>query len=176
MKMIALEAGVSFGLVAHYFGNKESVFIAAGESLVLELLKTLRDRRDEAASGHAQVCAFVAQYLRFTKDHAETFPILLHFSPFSVTTVTVDRTRIAETFRRIIADIEALVRKGLADGSIADLPPVETAFSVYALIVGAVRTTLIARYDIPHLYDQTVDFVARALAATKELSHDSIQT
>ncbi len=38
MKMIAEEAGVAFGLVAHHFGDKEKLFITAGFDMVGRLM------------------------------------------------------------------------------------------------------------------------------------------
>lgn len=164
MKMIAQEAGVAFGLVAHYYGNKESLFITAGFTMVDDLLAAVRGRTAAAADGLDAVRLFVQGYLDFTLANRRTFPILIRCSPFSDVELPSEREHIAAKFREIIATIQEFVRQGQSDGSIsASLPEEETAFLVYANIVGAVRTKLITPYEIPGLYAETGRYVVRAL-------------
>jgi len=169
MKMIAQEAGVAFGLVAHYFGNKENLFITAGFAMVDDLLDYLRQQTLGAGSGLDGLRLFVEGYLAFTLTRRNTFPILIRCSPFSDVELPAERERIAAKFMEIIRSIRSFVRQGQADGSIsASLPLEETAFLVYANIVCTVRTTMITPYEVPGLYAETVRYVVRALGSTVE--------
>lgn len=169
MKMIAQQAGVAFGLVAHYYGNKESLFITAGFAMVDDLLAAVRQKTDDAYSGLDAVRLFVQSYLAFTLENRRTFPILIRCSPFSDVELPSERERIATKFMEIIRCIQEFVRQGQADGSIDPaLPEEETAFLIYANIVGAVRTNMITPYSVPGLYAETVRYVTRALGGKVE--------
>jgi AcrR family transcriptional regulator len=168
MKMISELAGVGFGLAAHHFGNKERLFMAAGQDMVDQLLAEVTARADAQATGLEAVEAFLRRYLDFTLDHRETFPILLRWSPFTEVAAKVDRQAIADKFGEIIEAMRQRVARGVADRSIRELEPEATAFALYALVVGAVRTRIIAPYDPPRLYAETIDFAVRSLAAVPD--------
>ncbi len=171
MKMIAQEAGVAFGLVAHYYGNKESLFITAGFSMIDDLLAFVSRKTRPARNGLDGVRLFVESYLAFTLEHRKIFPVLIRCSPFSDVELPSERERIADKFMEIIRAIQTFVRQGQQDGSInPDLPEAETAFLVYSNIVGAVRTTMITPYDVPGLYAETVRYVVRSLGVAAESS------
>lgn len=169
MKMIAQEAGVAFGLVAHYYVNKESLFITAGFAMIDDLLVAVRGKTADARNGLEGVRLFVEAYLDFTLQNRQTFPILIRCSPFSDVELPAERERIATKFMDIIDGIRVFVRQGQVDGSIdSSLPEEETAFLVYANIVGAVRTSMITPYDVPGLYHETVRYVVRAIGGKAE--------
>lgn len=168
VKMVAEKADVAFGLVAHYYGSKESLFIAAGDDMVLRMLDAVRHVASNAATGVQAVHAFIRRYLDFTLEHRSTFPILLRCSPFSDVRLDLDRQRITDSFTALIAELQQHVERGIADGTIKDLPPKEIAFAIYANIVGAVRTRFISPYDVPTLYDESIRFVMRSIASAPE--------
>ncbi len=165
IKMIAERAGVAFGLVSHYFGGKDNLFLAAGSDMVNTLLDVIRTGSKETESGLEAIRAFIQLYLGFTVKNHETFLILLHCSPFSVTKVDTDMSEIAEKFMDLIDEIEAYLKRGVADGSIRPLPTRLTAYTIYGAIVGAVRTKFLARYDVPDIFEETVAFTIRSIAA-----------
>ncbi len=108
-------------------------------------------------------------YLQFTLENEKTFPTVIRCSPFSDDNPDLDRQRIGAKFRELIDIIEEILRRGVEDGSIADLPLTQTAFMVYGNIVGAVRTRFLAPYEIPGLYDEACDFVMRSVCAPSAL-------
>ncbi len=165
MKMIAERAEVAFGLVAHYYGNKDALFVEAGLRMVTTLLETVRHEARGTATGLAGVESFVRRYLEFTLEHAGTFTILLRCSPFSDVRLAMDRQSITDTFADLIAELQGHLERGQTDGSIRRLPPRETAFVIYSNIVGAVRTRFIAPYEVPGLYGETLRFIVRSIAA-----------
>ncbi len=65
--------------------------------------------------------------------------------------------------------VEEILRRGIEDGSVVDLPVTQTAFMVYANIVGAVRTRFLTPYDIPGLYDEACDFIMRSVCTPKDV-------
>jgi len=163
MKMVAEEAEVASGLVFHYFDNKENLFMAAGSELIDTMILYLRDRIADSANGCEALGAFVEAYLEFTIVNEKTFPTLIRCSPFSDDNPDLDRKKIGAKFRELIDMVEEILRRGIEDGSIVDLPVTQTAFMVYANIVGAVRTRFLTPYEIPGLYDEARDFILRSV-------------
>lgn len=163
MKMVAEQANVASGLVFHYFDSKEKLFMVAGSELIDTMILALRDKIADSANGCRALGVFVKAYLDFTIENEKTFPTVIRCSPFSDDNPDLDRKKIGAKFKELIDMIEEILRRGIEDGSIVDLPVTQTAFMVYANIVGAVRTRFLTPYDIPGLYDEACDFIMRSV-------------
>ncbi|MEJ5242760.1 MAG: TetR/AcrR family transcriptional regulator [Desulfomicrobiaceae bacterium] len=169
IRMISREAQVAFGLVAHHFGNKENVFLAAGAALIDEVLAFIRARSPEVATGAKALECFVGLYFTFTQEHRDIFPTLIRCSPFSDDNPGLDRQRIGRKFQELIAEIESLVRRGQADGSLmVDADPHAMALFVYAAMVGAVRTVFLAGFADATFFDAARSFILRAAGARED--------
>lgn len=168
VKQVAERAGVAFGLVAHYFGNKETLFLTAGFDMADRLLARLRKATDASPTGLEAVAAFVSTYLGYTEEHRRRFPVLIRCSPFSDVPNMLDRERIAAKFQEIFAVIQRCVARGVQDGTIRGVPEEETAALVFSNIMGAVRTRFLTPYALPGLYRETVRYVVRSLATDVE--------
>ncbi|WP_419787864.1 TetR/AcrR family transcriptional regulator [Pseudodesulfovibrio sp.] len=164
MKMVAEKAGVASGLVFHYFDNKENLFMVAGSDLIKTMIEDIRKAISVAHNGREALGLFVEAYLGFTLNEAKTFPTLLRCSPFSDDNPDLDRQKIGAKFREIINIIEAILQRGILDGSIAELPVAQTAFLIYGSILGAVRTKFLAPYDVPGLYAEAQRFIVRSVS------------
>lgn len=165
VKMISERAGVAFGLVSHYFGSKEELFVTAGVALVDDLMNYLIQEIRKAESGIEGVQLFMKSYLSYTLQHRNTFPVLLRCSPFSDVQIDMDRTRISIKFQQLLNIIRECVERGIEDGSIRDLSIDDTTTIVYSNIVGTVRTRFLSPYDLPNLYEETTEFVVRSIKA-----------
>lgn len=165
MRMIAEKAGVAFGLVSHYFGNKENLFLVAGHEMIDAMLVAIREDIAVARNGLEAVDIFVMSYLRFTQTHRATFPTLIRCSPFSDDNPHLDRQKIAAKFSELIREIEINLERGIADGSITSLPVRDSAHMIYAAIVGAVRTVFLTPFGNPGLFEEARRFISRSIAA-----------
>lgn len=163
MKMVAEQAGVASGLVFHYFDSKENLFMVAGSELIDTMLIVLRDKTGNSKNGCDALNSYVTAYLNFTIENEKTFPTIIRCSPFSDDNPDLDRKRIGAKFKELIDMIEEFLRRGIEDGSIVDLPVAQTAYMVYANIVGAVRTRFLTPYDVPGLYEEAGDFILRSI-------------
>lgn len=170
MKMVAEEAGVASGLVFHYFDSKENLFMVAGSELIDTMIIVLRDRIQDSPNGCEALGRFVKTYLDFTIENEKTFPTIIRCSPFSDDNPDLDRQKIGAKFKELIDMVEEILRRGIEDGSIVDLPVTQTAFMVYANIVGAVRTRFLTPYDIHGLYEEARDFIMRSVCTIGENS------
>lgn len=163
MKMVAEQAGVASGLVFHYYESKENLFMVAGSELIDTMIRVLHEKTADCATGFDALGAFVKAYLDFTIENEMTFPTVIRCSPFSDDNPELDREKIGAKFRELIDMIEECLRRGIEDGSIADLPVTQNAFMVYANIVGAVRTRFLTPYEIDGLYDEAREFIMRSV-------------
>lgn len=169
MRMIAERAGVAFGLVSHYFGNKEKLFLVAGHEMIDAMLVVIRQDMQKAENGLQAVDIFVASYLSFTLANRATFPTLIRCSPFSDDNPHLDRQKIGVKFEELIREIEANLRRGMDDGTIARVPVRDCALMIYASMVGAVRTVFLSPFGEPGLFDETRRFILRSLRTRPEV-------
>lgn len=163
MKDVSTRANVSFGLVSHYFGNKQDLFLAAGSAMVDSLIEHLRQATGKAKNGLDAINNYMTAYFDFTNAHRNTFPVLLRCSPFSHIEPGVDASRVAEKFQVIIDTIRECVSMGITDGSIRELPVEETSLIIYGNIVGAVRTKLLTPYGTDNIFAESTKHTLRSL-------------
>jgi AcrR family transcriptional regulator len=163
MRMIAERAGVAFGLVSHYFGNKEKLFLVAGHEMIDAMLLGIRRDMEAAKNGLQAVDIFVNSYLSYTLANRATFPTLIRCSPFSDDNPHLDRQKIGVKFEELIREIEVNLERGIADGTIVQVPVKDCALMIYAAMVGAVRTVFLSPFGQPGLFEETRRFIQRSL-------------
>jgi len=163
MRMIAERAGVAFGLVSHYFGNKEKLFLVAGHEMIDAMLLGIRRDMEAAKNGLQAVDIFVNSYLSYTLANRATFPTLIRCSPFSDDNPHLDRQKIGVKFEELIREIEVNLERGIADGTIVQVPVKDCALMIYAAMVGAVRTVFLSPFGEPGLFEETRRFIQRSL-------------
>jgi AcrR family transcriptional regulator len=174
MKMIAEEAGVAFGLVAHHFGDKENLFITAGFDMISRLMATVQAEAAEAPSGYDALTPFVRSYLQFTLDNPDTFPVLIRCSPFGELGGDTHKLQVAEKFDLIFDAITVHLRRGMEDGSIRKAPLRKTALLLYGNILTAVRTHFITPYKFAGLYEETVRYIQHAVVNPEGLGREAV--
>lgn len=163
VKDVAGRADVSFGLVSHYFGSKQELFLAAGFDMADRLIVRLSETTEQAENGIEAIRAYMSAYFDFTEEHRTGFPVLLRCSPFSHMEPGVDGAKVAEKFSVFIDLLKRCVSRGIEDGSIRSLPTEQTALIIYGNIVGSVRTSLLSPYESDNLFAETINHVERSL-------------
>lgn len=164
LKMVADHAGVASGLVSHYYGNKDNLFLESGGALIDQMLGILTDKAKTGSTGLESLAIFIQAYFDFTAANRSTFPTLLRSSPFSDEYPHLDRTHIAEKFKALIIQIEEYLKQGMKDGSVREIPLKQTPFLIYGHIVGAVRTEFLTPFEIPDLFKEACQFIVRSVA------------
>jgi len=163
VKDVANRADVSFGLVSHYFGSKQELFLAAGFDMADRLVAQLTEATAEETNGLEAIQRYMTAYFNFTEEHRNRFSILLRCSPFSHMETGLDAEKVAEKFSIFIDELKRCVSLGIEDGSIRDLPLEETALIIYGNIVGSVRTSLLTPYESGNIFAETIKHVMRSL-------------
>lgn len=164
-KKISERAGVALGLLTHHYGNKEKLFLAAGIDVLERFLHVLRTATDSGRTGYESTVNFCRAYLQFSIDPDSNWLVLVRCSPYSDMKTKSDRDTMNEMFNQVPKVLEMQLQRGVEDGSIRPLDPAETAQVIISIMVGTNRTRLLTPYASPHLYDETIEFVSRAIKA-----------
>ncbi|HCF05871.1 MAG TPA: TetR/AcrR family transcriptional regulator [Desulfomicrobiaceae bacterium] len=164
-KKIAQEAGVALGLLTHYFGTKERLFLAAGLDVLHDLIRTEEAALAQAQTGLEAVRIFAETYFAFATDPDRHFLILIRCSPFSDLKGMAEREVMERDFHKLYLLLEEALAKGVADGSIRPVDPLRTSRVIFCNLVGGVRHHLLTPYATATLLNDLVDFVINGIAA-----------
>lgn len=165
-KRISERAGVALGLLTHHYGNKEKLFLAAGMDVLETFLGVLRQATSNSDTGKEAVIAFCRAYLDFSVDLDSNWLVLVRCSPYSDMKAGEDRDIMFRKFAEVHSVLEQQLQRGMEDGSIPTLSATATAQVIVSLMVGANRTRVLTpyAYTVPRLYEETLQFVERALS------------
>lgn len=164
-KKISDRAGVALGLLTHHYGNKEKLFLASGLDVLENFNAFLENAVKDAPDGHTAVMRFCRAYLDFSLDKDSSWLVLVRCSPYSDMKTGADRDLMDARFSRIPALLADLLETGMRDGSIVKMNSEAWAQVIVSLMVGANRTMLLTPYAPVGLYEDVLDFVARAIRA-----------
>jgi len=171
---VARAAGVAYGLVYHYFRNKdellESVF-AEQWTILINALKAIDEGPGPASEKLAHVCGFVL-------DVYKTAPTAVRVLILEVTR-TPNALRAGstpQTFSAAVGLVADIVRQGQQAGELrADVEPVVAAASVLGslemaltgLVMGLVRPAAPTEDEIDRVKDQLVALLLAGLRAPR---------
>ncbi|EPR32430.1 transcriptional regulator, TetR family [Alkalidesulfovibrio alkalitolerans DSM 16529] len=162
--MISQRAGVAMGLLAHHYGNKEKLFLAAGMDVLESLLARLRSAIEDSPSGAESVRRFCRAYLDACLDPDDHFLVLIRCSPYSDMKTREDRETMTTKFSEVWTMLEACVSEGMRDGTLEPGDARLATQFVSCSLVGAVRTLSLTPYPAQGLPEEVIDRIALALA------------
>ncbi len=162
-KKISQKAGVALGLLTHHYGNKEKLFLAAALDVLEHFLKVLRKATAQGQTGYDSVLNFCKAYLDFSIDKNSNWLVLVRCSPYSDMKTKTDHDIMTKSFQQVYDELEIHLRRGIEDGSIAQLDSAETARVIISLMVGVNRTRVLTPYAGENLYEEALYFVERAI-------------
>lgn len=162
-KKIAERAGVAMGLMTHHFGNKEKLFLACGLEVLENFLVRLREATARAEDGHEAIMNFCRAYLDFSIEPESNWLVLVRCSPYSDMKTTADRNIMNEKFLEIHDVLIDAIKRGIEDGSVVRVDPLQTATIIVSLMVGVNRTRVLTPYAPEGFYEQALHFVERAI-------------
>ncbi len=171
---VARRAGVAYGLVYHYFQNKdellESVF-AEQWTILLHALEAIRSGPGTGLEQLASVCRFVLDVFRTAPDAVRVLILEVARAPDSLRTGSTRQT--FETAVRIISE---MVRHGQEQGEIRrEIDPMVAAASLLGaieltltgLVLGILGGPTPSEQEIERLQRQVVATVLGGLGATR---------
>ena len=163
-KRIAEKSGVALGLITHYFGSKEKLFVASSLSILDELEQAAIAGGKGKSSGIEAAMGFVAAYFAFTLKAGQDFMILVRCSPYSDLKGDVNKDDIVKRFEGMINELARLLKMGMEDKSVIRADPFRLATVIFASIVGSVRTRLLSPYCPDNYLEEALAFIRRAVA------------
>lgn len=162
-KRIAEKSGLALGLITHYFGSKENLFVESSMSILETVCDALEEATSVTPTGLDAVEAFAAVYWDFAKSKPVDFMILVRCSPYSDLKDDIARDDVIKRFEELVASLRQHIERGQADGSIVRKDPELLANAVFSTLVGGVRTLMLSPYCPDGFYEEALQYVRRAL-------------
>lgn len=138
---IAAEAGISQGLVYHYFPNKAALFTAVVEDALRESAEATREALERPGPAWERVERLVERLIDGVLARPES-PLVIT-QAFATRAVPAAARAATEEFGvRTHRDIVALIAQGQAEGTVVAGNPVELSFALTACIQGIALSRL----------------------------------
>jgi AcrR family transcriptional regulator len=145
---IAADAGVSQGLVYHYFPNKEALFGEIVEGALREAARLASSAARRSGSAWQRLEYLCEEMLDGVRDQPEYVLVILQAFT-SAAAPQQARSAVAESGGEAFADIIGLIAQGQAEGSVAAGDPVELAIALTACVQGLALARLQGGSDMP---------------------------
>ncbi|MFW5486996.1 MAG: TetR/AcrR family transcriptional regulator [Desulfovibrio sp.] len=162
-KKIAESSGLALGLITHYFGSKENLFVQSSLSILDTVQEELEKATSVAPNGLEAVVSFARVYLEFARSRSSDFLILVSCSPYSDLKNSIAKDDMTQIFEHLVNRLREHIEAGQADGSVVQENSFQLANSVFATLVGGVRTIMLASYCPEGFYDATLRYIRRAV-------------
>jgi AcrR family transcriptional regulator len=132
---LAAQAGVSQGLVYHYFPNKEALFAEIVEGALRETARLAAEAAQRSGSAWQRLEYLCEQMLAGVRDQPEYVLVILQAFT-SAAAPQQARTALADYGAGSFGDIVGLIAQGQAEGSVPAGDPIEVAIAFTACIQG----------------------------------------
>jgi AcrR family transcriptional regulator len=144
MEQVARAAGLSKRSVYLYFKNKDELFIAVASEGISHLQERLAALDLEAAPVEELMAATTRVYLAFAHDEPEFFRIIFRDTTAEMMQkVSLElRQRVAEQERACLDVVAQIVARGIDEGIIPPVDPVETAVIFWGTVTGIILLSL----------------------------------
>ncbi len=153
LKEVGELAGYSRGLASARFGNKAALFAFIVRAVSEEWLDSLR-ATVRAQVGLEAICAATDAHYYFVRDGAHRIRAFYSLWFDSIGPDAALKQTIAHVHERRQRDIEAWIRRGIAEGSVAaEVPVTAVAQQFCAAIIGIVYQWLVRPDALDHIRD-----------------------
>jgi AcrR family transcriptional regulator len=163
-KKIAKEAGVTEGLIAHHFGNKEKLFLQVERTILRDLHDKLEESLFYSSDGLGAVTNFIKCFLKYSVDNREWFTTLLRCSPFLLEAGPKENKAITIECERIFRLLKDSVARGIEDETVKECDPHMTAYILFSTMIGATRANNIRLNTPADFYPEIVTFFRNTLS------------
>ncbi|PTL79334.1 TetR/AcrR family transcriptional regulator [Vitiosangium sp. GDMCC 1.1324] len=156
MTDLATAAGISYGLVYHYFPDKEAVFLTLVEEAVQGGIQLLTDARSAPGSPWEQLHAVCSRMLEEARENS-SFLLILVQAQACENLPTEGEQSLARHTARFLQLLVELIEDGQRAGQVVDVPAGELARTFLATVEGLALTRLIKpRSNLPFPSADTV--------------------
>ncbi len=157
---VAAQAGISHGLVYHYFSEKESIFAAVVEETVEEWEALVERSKEQPGTAWDQLVYLCSQMISGLQREPDYLLVIVHaFTEDSAPRAV--RDALERYNRQISEQLTAMIEEGQRIGAVAPGAPTELARALIAMVQGlAISRVMRAGDELPSL-----DVVLRILRA-----------
>ncbi|MGZ3474652.1 MAG: TetR/AcrR family transcriptional regulator [Polyangiales bacterium] len=161
---IAAEAGISHGLLFHYFPTKRALYVAALRVAADQLLRETLTQSE--APPHERLLQGLDAYFRFVEEHARAYATLIRgvgSDPVATQLVEATRAEFIENIRGHFAPLTAVA---------ADPGEIRAALRGWIGLVEALSLDWIEHRDVPR--DARIALAVRGLVAVFPAAADAL--
>jgi len=139
---VAAEAGISHGLVYHYFPEKESLFAATVEEAMQGWQGLVTLARKQPGEPWDRLVYLCTEMITGLREAPEYLLVLVHANTEDATPSAV-RDLFRRHQRQTLADIAAMIEEGQRAGQVAPGAPVELTLALIAIVQGLAINRLV---------------------------------
>ena len=143
MQHIAAEAGVSQGLIYHYFPDKNALFTTIVEGALRETASLTARERQGQGSAWQRLERLCQVMLAGVIEYPEYPLVIVH--AFTIAAPEEARKAVENNGRQALRDLVALVQEGQREGTVVTGDPVELALAFTATLQGVALSRLQAK-------------------------------
>ena len=165
---IAEKAGVAEGLIFHHFKNKAGILTHILVELSEEYIQGIDNLVEDTPNGLEAILATIRFHFEFAVDRTKELAVLLRDFPVDLTKPHLEVGRIlSERLTLTLQQIQKSIERGQKDGSIRNVPVMESAYIIRGMLNGVSRLgfQLDGISESPGFCENVVDFCQRSLSS-----------
>ena len=141
---ISGKAGVAFGLIRHYYKNKNNLYAVAVVDAMNAAHQYIVEGTSDAKSGLDALLKGVYAYIEFIDSDASKGKLLVSAEPEKIVE-SENRNSVVNGFdESIVSLFSGFIARGVDDRSIRDIDPKHNALVVLGLLHGASQVSVLA--------------------------------
>jgi len=140
---VCRRAGVTKGAFYHHFESKQAVFLELLDHWLEDMDARLDAFAGQTSDVPAQLVAMTGVLGHVLTSAREQLPIYLEYLTQALRDPALRQATVSPYYR-FHARIADMIRRGIAEGSLQDVPPEATASTILALVMGLLMQALLA--------------------------------
>ncbi len=165
---IAQKAGVAQGTVFHHYQNKENLLVAICDELIETYIAGMRKAADGDGTGWEALERVLIYNRGFRKERYESIVVATRETRM----LEEEDKGLHEHFCGLMGQVVQVksqcIEKGIADGSIREVPVHITALLIHILLSGVVHVEAQGVLPLPDLDLEVIEFCRRSLCPEEE--------
>jgi AcrR family transcriptional regulator len=167
---IAQRAGVAQGTVFHHFKSKENLLVSICDELIGEYIEGMKNAADAVHEGTGWEA--LERILLFNREFRKKRYESIVVATRETRMLEEEDRSIHEYFCGLMGQVIQIksrcIEKGIADGSIREVPPHITALLIHIMLSGIVHVEAQGVLTLPDLDLEVIEFCRRSLCPEDE--------
>ena len=172
---IARKAGVAQGTVFHHFKSKENLLIAICDELIGEYITGMKKAADGDGTGWEALERVLNFNRGFRKERYESIVVATRETRMLEEEDKDLHQHFCGLMGQLIQIQSQCIEKGIADGSIREIPVHESALLIHILLSGIVHVEAQGVLPLPDLDLEVIEFCRRSLCPEEETERTHVK-